>query len=342
MKKSWSAVAAAGLAASVLVAVAPAAASTSASASAPASTGATAASSEGTSASSCAADPQYFAYYRTWRDANASWPGSENDPENPANNTQRMDDLPAGVDVAFVFNAYVSDDSGFWDVLKNEYVPNLHAQGTQVVRTVDIGVILDAPSADTPAAYAAAADEILAEYVTDDGLDGLDVDMERSLTAAQVARVAGVFRALSEHLGPQSGTDRLFIYDTNQEGTHPLTAQIAPYVSYVLVQSYGRSVSGLQSTWESYAPYFDACEYLIGFSFYEERGHDWGDTTEPFTSSRAAQYADWQPTGATKAGIFSYAVDRDGKLPGDDTITASDFSWSTRLIERQDQAATSR
>ncbi len=28
--------------------------------------------------------------------------------------------------------------------------------------------------------------------------------MERSLTAAQVARVTGVFRALSEHLGPQS------------------------------------------------------------------------------------------------------------------------------------------
>ncbi|UTT52714.1 EndoS/ChiA family endoglycosidase [Microbacterium maritypicum] len=331
MKKSWSAAAAAGLAASLLVAVAPA------SATAPGD----AASTDGASAASCAADPQYFAYYRTWRDANASWPGSENDPENPANNTQRMDDLPAGVDVAFVFNAYVSDDSGFWDVLKNEYVPNLHAQGTRVVRTVDIGVILDAPAADTPAAYAAAADEILAEYVTDDGLDGLDVDMERSLTAAQVARVTGVFRALSEHLGPQSGTDRLFIYDTNQEGTHPLTAGIAPYVSYALVQSYGRSVSGLQSTWESYAPYFDACQYLIGFSFYEERGQDWGDTTEPFDASRAAQYADWQPTGATKAGIFSYAVDRDGKVPGDDTITESDFSWSTRLIERQDAAAAS-
>lgn len=329
-KRSLSAALTAGLAASLLAA-APASASTA---------GAAAASATETAASSqCAADPQYFAYYRTWRDMHASWPGSEDDPENPANNTQRMDDLPEGVDVAFVFNAYVSDDSGFWDVLKNEYVPNLHAQGTKLVRTIDIGVVLNAPTADTPEAYEAAADEILAEYVTDHGLDGLDVDMERRLTPEQVARATGVFEALSEHIGPQSGTDRLFIYDTNQSGTHPLTAEIAPYVSYVLVQSYGRDVDGLQATWETYAPHFDACQYMIGFSFYEERGHDWGDTTSPFGQSRAAEYARWQPEGETKGGIFSYAVDRDGKEVGDDTITASKFVWSKRLIEIQDEAA---
>ena len=333
-KRFLSAILTTGLAAGLLAAAPASAAMASAK---PASALAPAATA--TSASQCADDPQYFAYYRTWRDKYASWPGSENEPENPANNTQRMDDLPEGVDVAFVFNAYVSDDSGFWDVLRNEYVPNLHAQGTKLVRTVDIGVVLNAPDADTPEAYAAAADELLAEYVTDDGLDGLDVDMERALTPQQVARAAGVFEALSAHIGPQSGTDRLFIYDTNQSGTHPLTAEIAPYVDYVLVQSYGRDVDGLQATWETYAPYFDACQYMIGFSFYEERGHDWGDTTTPFGQSRAAAYARWQPEGETKGGIFSYAVDRDGKVVGDDTITASRFVWSKRLIEIQDEAA---
>ena len=333
MKKSLSVLTALGVAASGLLFAAPAAAAQVPAAQVPA-----AASVPGSDAQ-CSAEPQYFAYYRTWRDKYASWPGSENEPENPAFNEQRMDDLPRGVDVAFVFSNYVSDESRFWDVLRDEYVPNLHAQGTKLVRTVDIGVILDAPTADTPEAYDAAAEQILAEYVTDDGLDGLDVDMERELSAAQVNRAAGVFEALSAHIGPQSGTDRLFVYDTNKEGTHPLTARIAPYVSYVLVQSYGREVSGLQRTWDSYAPYVHPCQYLIGFSFYEERGADWGDTRDPFETSRAAQYAQWQPQGATKGGIFSYAVDRDGKVVGDDTITRSDFSWSKRLIAMQDEAA---
>lgn len=291
------------------------------------------------SSAQCSSDPQYFAYYRTWRDKYASWPGDDTAPENPGVNETRMDDLPHGVDVAFVFNAYVSDDSEFWDVLRTEYVPNLHAQGTKLVRTVDIGVILDAPTADTPAAYQAAADRILEKYVDGDGLDGLDVDMERSLTPAQVDRAAGVFAALSKSIGPKSGSDRLFVYDTNQSGTHPLTARIAPYVSYVLVQSYGRSVSSLQGTWDSYAPYFQPCQYMIGFSFYEERGARWGDTNDPFETSRAAQYARWQPQGATKGGIFSYATDRDGKSAGDDTISVSDYSWSKRLIGMQDAAA---
>jgi hypothetical protein len=329
MKKIPSAAAVTGLTASLLVGLGGMSASADASAD----------EQPTASTAHCSAEPQHFAYYRTWRDKYASWPGSENDPEDPADNTQRMDDLPRGVDIAFVFNAYVSDDSEFWDVLENEYVPNLHARGTKLVRTVDISVILDAPEADTPEAYEAAADEILATYVDAHGLDGLDVDMERSLTPEQVARTAGVFRALSEHIGPQSGTDRPFVYDTNQSGTHPLTAEIAPYVSYVLVQSYGRNVGGLQATWDSYAPYFDACQYLIGFSFYEERGHDWGDTTDPFGQSRAAAYARWQPEGETKGGIFSYAVDRDGKKVGDDTITKSSFTWTKRLIGIQDEAA---
>lgn len=287
----------------------------------------------------CSAEPQYFAYYRTWRDKFASWPGSENEPENPAFNEQRMDDLPHGVDVAFVFSNYVSDDSKFWDVLRDEYVPNLHAQGTKLVRTIDIRKVLDAPTADTPEAYEAAADYLLEKYVDKDGLDGLDVDMERYLTPEQVDRVAGVFEALSKSIGPKSGTDRLFIYDTNQPASHPLTPRIAPYVSYTLIQSYGRSISGLQNTWNGYSQYFQPCQYMIGFSFYEERGARWRDTEEPFETSRAAQYASWQPTGVTKGGIFSYAVDRDGKVPGDDTITKSDFSWSKRLIARQDAAA---
>jgi hexosaminidase len=29
--------------------------------------------------------------------------------------------------------------------------------------------------------------------------------------------------------------------------------------------------------------------------------------------------------------VFAYAIDRDGKQPGDDTISTTDYSWMKRL-----------
>ncbi|KAM3548920.1 hypothetical protein MY1884_008973 [Beauveria asiatica] len=72
------------------------------------------------------------------------------------------------------------------------------------------------------------------------------------------------------------------------------------------------------------AGYFRSC--------YEENGANWGDTTSPITSSRAWQYAKWQPSGATKGGIFSYAIDRDGVPIGDDKLQPTDFTWTRKLI----------
>ena len=75
--------------------------------------------------------------------------------------------------------------------------------------------------------------------------------------------------------------------------------------------------------------------YLIGFSFYEEFDlNRWDDTSEPFEESRAVAYAEWQPEGATKAGVFSYAIDRDGVDFLDDEITAVEYSWTRKIGER--------
>lgn len=96
----------------------------------------------------------------------------------------------------------------------------------------------------------------------------------------------------------------------------------------------------MQPTWESFAPLIPSERYLIGFSFYEEYDlNRWDDTSEPFETSRAAAYADWQPDGATKAGVFSYAVDRDGVDFLDDGITETHYSW-TRLLSERLQAGT--
>src|SRR5690606_10263535 len=161
----------------------------------------------------------------------------------------------------------------------------------------------------------------------------------RSLAPADAARAAAVFHELARHLGPVSGTERLLMYDTNLGGDERVFRDSATVFDHVLVQSYGRDPGTLQGTWESFAEQIEPAQYLIGFSFYEEYDlNRWEDTSEPFEDSRAVAYVDWQPEGATKGGVFSYAIDRDGVPFLDDTITATDYSWTQRLGARLDAA----
>lgn len=247
--------------------------------------------SAATSSSSVAAqegDQLMMAYFRTWRDKAAD----------PEHNKAVMSDLPAAVDVAFVFDANMEPDNPFYDVLRDEYVPELHERGTKLVWTYGIQHLLNPDFPNTPAGHQDLASKLIADRVTAYGLDGIDVDVEQALSEPELAKATGVFKALRAKLGP----DKLLIYDTNMDGSAPLFRNIASSVDYVLQQSYGRAVDGLQATWDSYRPYISAKQYLIGFSFYEENGARWGDVTEPFESSRAYQYAKWQPPARPRAG----------------------------------------
>lgn len=264
-----------------------------------------------------------LAYFRTWHDRATN-------PERP----HSFADLPAEVDLAFVFPDFTPPDSPFWTALVREYVPALHARGTAVVRTVDISALLDPRFPDTPEGHRQNAEHLVETAVRAHGLDGLDVDMERHLDADRTARAVGVLRELGRLIGRASGTDTLLIYDTNLDGDEPVFTQTADLFDLVLVQSYGRDVDSLQGTWETFAPHLEAARYLIGFSFYEEFDRNrWDDTSEPFADSRAAAYARWQPAGDSKGGVFSFAIDRDGVRLGDDRILPTDYSWTRRIGE---------
>ncbi|ATG51485.1 endo-beta-N-acetylglucosaminidase [Brachybacterium vulturis] len=264
-----------------------------------------------------------MAYFRTWHDRVA-------DPAKP----NCFGDIPAEVDVAFVFPDFTPPENPFWDVLREEYVPALHERGTAVVRTTDIGTLLDPAFPDTPSGHRALAEKLVGELVHAHGLDGLDVDMENRLEPAAADRAAAVFHELSRLLGKESGTDSLLIYDTNLGGDEPVFRDTAELYDYVLVQAYGRKLETLQPTWDTFAPLIPAERYLIGFSFYEEFDlNRWDDTSEPVEDSRALAYAQWQPAGETKAGVFSYAIDRDGVAFLDDEITATEYPW-TRLLSQ--------
>lgn len=264
-----------------------------------------------------------MAYFRTWHDRIA-------DPTKP----NCFGDIPSEVDVAFVFPDFTPPENPFWEVLREEYVPALHERGTALVRTADIGSLLDPAFPDTPSGHRALAEKLVEELVHAQGLDGLDIDMENRLAPADAERAAHVFHELSRLVGRGSGTDSLLIYDTNLGGDQPVFRATADLYDYVLVQAYGRKLETLQPTWDTFAPLIPAERYLIGFSFYEEFDlNRWDDTSEPFEDSRALAYAQWQPEGETKAGVFSYAIDRDGVAFLDDEITQTDYAWTRRLSQ---------
>lgn len=264
-----------------------------------------------------------MAYFRTWHDRIA-------DPTKP----NCFGDIPSEVDVAFVFPDFTPPENPFWEVLREEYVPALHERGTALVRTADIGSLLDPAFPDTPSGHRDLAEKLVEELVHAHGLDGLDIDMENRLAPADAERAAHVFHELSRHLGKGSGSDSLLIYDTNLGGDQPVFGATADLFDYVLVQAYGRKLETLQPTWDTFAPLIPAERYLIGFSFYEEFDlNRWDDTSEPFEDSRALAYAQWQPEGETKAGVFSYAIDRDGVAFLDDEITETDYAWTRRLSQ---------
>ena len=261
------------------------------------------------------------AYFRSWRDVASD----------PKVNKVSFEDLPDCLDIAFVFSEG-DEPAAFYTALKDKYVPTLHSRGTKLVRTVGIQQLLNKNYTNDEEGYESLAKHLLETLVDAHGLDGLDVDVEASLNADQLKQAAGVFKALSKSLGPKSNTGKILIYDTNQNGDTALFKQVHSYVSYALVQSYGRSLSGLQRTFDTYKPYISANQYLFGFSFYEERGAHWGDTNAPINTSRAYSYAKWEPKGTKKGGIFSYATDRDGVPDGQDAIVPTDFSWTRELI----------
>lgn len=135
--------------------------------------------------------PLMGAYYRTWHDE-----ASTGDDGQPHGGLNKMSEIPAEVDLAFVFTDWTAKDSIFWTTLKDTYVPKLKKQGTRVIRTIGIreltserGVLYDNNHELIPTAgqseealsarYAEYAKVIFDEYVNKYNLDGLDIDLEQ-------------------------------------------------------------------------------------------------------------------------------------------------------------------
>lgn len=247
-------------------------------------------------------------YWRTWYD-NAQ--GSSNIP--------KMTDVPDSLDIVDVFPDYTPNNNPFWNTLKNTYVPALHAKGTKVVIASGLGDWATGISSGIYThditGYQKYAKMVMDSAVNKYGLDGFDMDIESSPSGQTLTDYTGISKALSAYLGPKSGTGKILIYDTNQDGTTALFGNISTYISYVFLQAYGRDVSSLTGTFNTYSNRIAAAQFLVGFSFNEGSTIQWNDV--PFNNNgntgRCYDYARWN--GTNKGGVFGYAIDRDRQDP---------------------------
>ncbi|HGI5729758.1 TPA: endo-beta-N-acetylglucosaminidase family protein [Streptococcus pyogenes] len=321
--------------------------------------------------------PLYGGYFRTWHDKTSD--PTEKDKVNS------MGELPKEVDLAFIFHDWTKDYSLFWKELATKHVPKLNKQGTHVIRTIpwrflaggdNSGIAEDTSKyPNTPEGNKALAKAIVDEYVYKYNLDGLDVDVEhdsipkvdKKEDTAGVERSIQVFEEIGKLIGPK-GADksRLFIMDsTYMADKNPLIERGAPYINLLLVQVYGsqgekggwepvsnRPEKTMEERWQGYSKYIRPEQYMIGFSFYEERagsGNLWYDINSrkdedkangintDITGTRAERYARWQPKiGGVKGGIFSYAIDRDGVAHQPEKVAQQDKRSQTQVDEITD------
>ena len=291
----------------------------------------------------------FMVYYRAWRDVTMKGVNTDL----PDDNWISMYDIPYGIDVVNVFSYVPSGQEAaaqpFYDKLKSDYAPYLHARGIKLVRGLDYsGVMVDGfktwiaqqgknVDSATESDYDAYADHVIETYMTSVGLDGLDIDMETFPDAAQVAISDQVITALAKRIGPKSDNPEgtMFLYDTNGSYTAPF-ANVADCFDYVAYQQYGSDSNRTAKAAATYEQFIDSAKFVPGLTFPEEGdiNNRWNDATEPYLDSHFYDVASYSYEH-NLGGMFVYALDRDGRTYSDDDLThikPSNLIWTKTAI----------
>lgn len=298
----------------------------------------------------------YGGYFRTWHDSAATknkeaakdknGKVQEDEVNKSFNRPNTISDIPKEVDILFVFDNYVHEESPFWQTLKDDYIIKLHKQGTAVVQTIGVKELTGEKGIstnkdlypDTPLGNQRLATDLVDKYVYSRGVDGLDIDVELhdynpKKYPDQARRAEEVYKEIAKLIG-KTGEDqsKLLIMDTTISAeNNPLFREVAGSLDLLLRQYYGpqgpqdNKFKNIDNDWDGYRAHISPRQFMIGFSFYEEndQSNRWGDINaydpnnlekaKSIEGTRAKEYAEWQPaTGGLKGGIFSYAIDRDG------------------------------
>lgn len=284
-----------------------------------------------------ALDKQFLVYYRAWRDVEMKGVNTTIEDENWLS----MNDIPYGIDIVNVFS-YVPEGEEeaaqpFFNRLKDEYVPNLHARGVKVIRGFDYSRLLNvAYEGDFPTEeeFDAHARYLLDELMLPWNLDGIDVDMEVFPTEDQINISDGVIKALSQYIGPKAANGTLFLYDTNGSNLDPFE-HVSDCFDLLAYQQYGDGAARTERAVADYLPHFPKERFMPGSAFAEEMDRNrWYDTTLPYEESNLYQIANYAREHDL-AGIFLYGIDRDGRTyeePDFSSILPSSLLWTKTAI----------
>jgi hypothetical protein len=222
--------------------------------------------------------------------------------------TTRLDQVPDSVDIVALFSNPSSDTSTFWTVLKNTYIPNLHAKGTKIVRFCPLPKTVATYSThytNDATGWAKWASDTVALYSTY-GYDGAEVDIEPGSddgTAGTQTLQVNLIKALSKYYGPKSGnSNTLLNYDTDDPASYPIFLGVYSYVNYVIETDYfNMTTASKQSFYNGYANYVKPSQFIPGVN-YEDGSGDAGNPRWVY------QLARWQPTQGTKGGVAAWGT----------------------------------
>lgn len=279
----------------------------------------------------------FLVYYRAWRDVEMKGVNTSL----PDENWISMSDIPYGINIVNVFSYVPPGQEAlakpFFDKLKTEYGPELHARGVKLIRGFDYSKLLAVPhvgSFPTEKEFDDYAKALLDELMIPWGLDGLDIDMETHPSPADVKISDGVIKALSKYIGPKANNGTLFLYDTNAETMAPFQ-NVSDSFDVLAYQQYGSGTDRTAMSSNAYAPYIAKDKFLPGLTFPEEQDRNrWYDTKLPYEESNMYQLAKYVRENDL-SGMFLYAFDRDGKTynePDISSVSPSNLLWTKTAI----------
>lgn len=279
----------------------------------------------------------FLVYYRAWRDVEMKGVNTSLSDENWIS----MSDIPYGINIVNVFSYVPPGQEAlakpFFDKLKTEYGPELHARGVKLIRGFDYSKLLAVPhvgSFPTEKEFDDYAKALLDELMIPWGLDGLDIDMETHPSQADVKISDGVIKALSKYIGPKANNGTLFLYDTNAETMAPFQ-NVSDSFDVLAYQQYGSGTDRTEMSSNAYAPYIAKDKFLPGLTFPEEQDRNrWYDTKLPYEQSNMYQLAKYVRENDL-SGMFLYAFDRDGKTynePDISSVSPSNLLWTKTAI----------
>ncbi|WP_429975099.1 EndoS/ChiA family endoglycosidase, partial [Enterococcus sp. DIV0086] len=246
-------------------------------------------------------------------------------------------DIPEEVDIAIIFpNDEVQEN--FWKKLPEE-IKILKNKDIAVARTLFVDALIKddfflkenshplSPFEKNNLGYMKRANDLYSNYLFYSGITGVVIDVDHSLDSNEIKVASGVWHALYKKMKLERGDSTFMIYDHDiLLNFSELFSLVSCETEYVFVDCYGKNIEEVTNLWNRYKNYISPSKFVVGFSFYEEYGERWRDTTDDLNDSRIEKLVNWQPNEGNKGGVFAYAADRDGVSEGEDKIIFTNFN----------------